>query len=226
MSHLHPDHLAALALEPDLADADDETHLDACARCRREVSILRAVSARARLARPDETPPAPPEAVWDRVVHELSAAGELSTVTPLPTRPVWRQSWAVAAALIAVVVVAAAALLQFNQPGSVVAEAALEPLTQVAEAHAVLFADGDQRTLTVDAPALPAIDGYYELWLLNEDGTQLVSLGPIDDRTRYDIPSVIDTDVYSVVDVSREPLDGDPTHSTDSVLRGPLEPTA
>jgi hypothetical protein len=38
------------------------------------------------------------------------------------------------------------------------------------------------------------------------------------------VPPAIDTERFSVVDISREPQDGDPAHSTDSVLRGPLRP--
>lgn len=225
MSHLHPDELAAMALDPDIGDSDNRAHLDACARCTRELDVLRTVSARARQAQPDETPPAPPEAIWDRVVQELTEAGDLPGVTPL-RRPVWRQPWAAAAALIAVVVLAAAVLLSFpGGRGSVVAEADLEPLADVQQASAMLTADGDRRALTVDAQALPDIDGYYELWLLAPDGSGLVSLGPLHDTGAYDIPTAVDTDRYSVVDISREPSDGDPGHSSDSVLRGPLQPT-
>lgn len=226
MSHIHPDQLAALALDPDLASDDDAAHLDDCAQCRHEVDVLRTVSARARRARPDETPPAPPESAWERVVDELSASGDLHPVGPIAHRPVWRQPWAAAAALVVVVVVSAVALLRFDAGRSVVARATLEPLAQVPEASASLVVDGDTRTLDVDQPALPQFDGYYELWLLSADGSQLVSLGPITGSRSYTVPPTIDTDVYAVVDISREPLDGDPSHSADSVLRGPLEPTA
>lgn len=229
MSHLHPDQLAALALEPDLAEPDNLTHLEECARCRRELGILREVSARARQAHPDETPPAPPEAVWDRVVAELTESGDMrpvAPVAPVAQLPVWRRPWAAAAALVLIGIIAAAALLQFNASGAVVAEATLEPLAQIEAASAALVVDGDARTLAVEQPVLPPIDGYYELWLLTEDGSRLVSLGPVTDDRTYAIPAAIDTDVYTVVDISREPPDGDPAHSADSVLRGPLEPTA
>ncbi|HSJ47035.1 MAG TPA: anti-sigma factor [Euzebyales bacterium] len=229
MNHLHPDELAAMAMDPDAGDVEERAHLDDCARCARELAVLRDVSSRARQARPDETPPAPPEAIWDRVVHELTEAGDLP-VEPVdqvePPRPAWQQPWAAAAALIGVVVLAAAVLLSFpGDDGAVVAEATLEPLADVQAATAVLTADGEQRELAVDTPVLPDIDGYYELWLLTPDGSGLVSLGPVTGTGRHEIPAAVDTDQYSVVDISREPSDGDPTHSTDSVLRGPLQPT-
>lgn len=227
MNHLHPDQLAAMAMDPDVGDATERAHLDECARCSRELSVLRDVTSRARRARPGDAPPAPPEAVWDRVVEELTQDGDLAAVTELaPPRPAWQQPWAAAAALIAVVVLAAAVLLSFpGDDGAVVAEATLEPLAEVQEATAVLTAEGEQRQLTIDTPALPDTDGYYELWLLTPDGSGLVSLGPVVGTGRHEIPTAVDTDLYSVVDISREPSDGDPSHSTDSVLQGSLEPT-
>ena len=227
MSHLHPDQLAAMAMDPDVGVAAEQAHLDECARCSRELAVLRDVTSRARQARPEDTPPAPPDAVWDRVVEELTQDGDLAPVTELaPPPPAWQQPWAAAAALIAVVVLAAAVLLSFTgDDGAVVAEATLEPLAEVQGATAVLTAEGQQRRLTVDTPVLPDTDGYYELWLLTADGSGLVSLGPVAGTGSHEIPPAVDTDLYSVVDISREPSDGDPSHSTDSVLRGPLEPT-
>lgn len=227
MSHLHPDQLTAIALDPETADVSDREHLDECPRCARELDVLRRVSARARRAQPGDLPPAPPEDVWDRVVHELSESGDLPE-TREPARPrAWGQSWAVAAALIAIVVVAAAALLRIGGGGeTAVAEATLEALSDLPEARATLVAEGDDRSLTLDTGDLPEIDGYYEVWLLASDESGLVSLGPVTPGHRYEVPSAIDVDRYSIVDVSREPTDGDPAHSTDSVLRGELEPTA
>ncbi|HEX6254444.1 MAG TPA: anti-sigma factor [Euzebyales bacterium] len=230
MDHLHPDQLAAIAVDPESIDSGDVEHLDDCARCAREVEVLRNVSERARHAEPDDMPPAPPEAIWDRVVRELSDVGEIPVPTAAELRQsAWRQPWAAAAALVLVVVLAAAALLPMMgdggaDGGDVVAEATLEPLAEIDGGSAVLTAEGDQRALRVDTVTLPAIDGYYELWLLAADGTEMVSLGPIDAGRVYQVPAAVDVDVFSVVDISREPADGDPTHSTDSVLRGGLEP--
>jgi hypothetical protein len=39
---------------------------------------------------------------------------------------------------------------------------------------------------------------------------------------RFPVPAGVDLAAYGTVDVSREPLDGDPAHSTDSVARGAL----
>ena len=231
MNHLHPDQLAAIALEPEIGDDDDQAHLQQCARCRREVELLRDVSARARQARPDETPPAPPESIWDSVVRELAESGDLrpTPVDQAETGTRSRQRWwmpaAAAAVLVVLAVVAAVAVLPLGGSQEVVAEATLEPLASVPGASAVLTTEGDARVLRVESEDLPAIDGYYELWLLTPDGERLVSLGPVEGTRNHQIPSSVDVGEYSVVDISREPADGDPSHSTDSVLRGLLQPT-
>ncbi|MEZ0163414.1 anti-sigma factor [Kineococcus sp. LSe6-4] len=65
-------------------------------------------------------------------------------------------------------------------------------------------------------------DGYLEAWLLDADGG-MVSLGTVaGDDTTVTVPTGLDLTRFAVVDVSREPLDGDPGHSSDSVLRGTL----
>ncbi|GAB3461139.1 anti-sigma factor [Kineococcus endophyticus] len=82
--------------------------------------------------------------------------------------------------------------------------------------------DGSVRLhLTVHGVSSPA-QGYLEAWLLDADGG-MVSLGTMagDDMT-VTVPAGVDLSRFDVVDVSREPLDGDPGHSSDSVLRGRL----
>jgi anti-sigma-K factor RskA len=66
---------------------------------------------------------------------------------------------------------------------------------------------------------------FYELWLLG-DGGELVSLGsvrvPASGRaTLENVQLPVDPERFSFLDVSREPADGDPGHSSISVLRGP-----
>lgn len=39
---------------------------------------------------------------------------------------------------------------------------------------------------------------------------------------RFTVPADIDLAEYSLVDISEEPDDGDPQHSGDSIVRGPL----
>jgi Anti-sigma-K factor rskA len=66
---------------------------------------------------------------------------------------------------------------------------------------------------------------FYELWLLG-DGGELISLGsvrvPSSRRaTLENVQLPVDPERFRFLDVSREPADGDPGHSSISVLRGP-----
>jgi hypothetical protein len=83
-----------------------------------------------------------------------------------------------------------------------------------------------QRTLVVRLTG-GEFDGYREVWLLDRDATRLVGLGLLDgDEGRFTLPAGLDLDDYAVVDVSAEPIDGDPGHSGDSILRGELSAPA
>lgn len=86
----------------------------------------------------------------------------------------------------------------------------------------IVALDG-QRRVDVDLTDLPPTDeAFYELWLLDLEDGQLVSLGPVGDTTTYVVPTAVDLGSYPTIDVSVEPTDGDPTHSGDSILRGPI----
>ncbi|MEU8201568.1 anti-sigma factor [Streptosporangium sp. NPDC049046] len=82
--------------------------------------------------------------------------------------------------------------------------------------------DGDR--LQVRLSGLPAPDGFYEVWLLDQAAKRMISLGTLgpSGEASYPLPANVRTTDYPVVDVSREPLDGDPGHSSDSFLRGTL----
>ncbi|MGE3233182.1 MAG: anti-sigma factor [Thermoleophilia bacterium] len=84
---------------------------------------------------------------------------------------------------------------------------------------------GDDGGLRLDVSGLAPSDGaFYELWLL--DGPdRMVSLGafrvPASGRAEVDVPLPVPVTDFRYLDVSREPDDGNPAHSGDSVLRGP-----
>lgn len=63
-----------------------------------------------------------------------------------------------------------------------------------------------------------------EVWLLTENIDGLISLGYLTGASgEFVVPASVDLTEFSVVDVSAEPLDGDPTHSGDSIARGALD---
>lgn len=80
------------------------------------------------------------------------------------------------------------------------------------------------RQLVLDVAAPVSDGGYREVWLIADDLSGLVSLGILEgSQGRFDIPAGLDLAEFSLVDVSEEHFDGDPTHSGDSVVRGALE---
>jgi anti-sigma-K factor RskA len=87
--------------------------------------------------------------------------------------------------------------------------------------------DGAGQEMTVDVHGLaPSGAGdVYTVWLLGEDG-RTMSLGsfrvPASGAARVRVPVPVPAGAWDLVDVSREPQDGDPAHSGRSVLRGPV----
>ena len=108
-----------------------------------------------------------------------------------------------------------------------IASAVLEPLPEwpgtSGEAVVEQTAEGQRQiVVSVDAPAPEGT--YREVWLLKPDVSGLVSLGVLEgDEGRFDVPEGLDLSAYPVVDISEERFDGDPAHSGDSVVRGPLD---
>ena len=110
---------------------------------------------------------------------------------------------------------------------TVVASAALDPLPDWrANGSARLLDEPDgQRLLVVDlrAPAAGSAD-FHEVWLLSSDAKRLVSLGVLTgSQGSFVLSAGLDVAAYPVVDVSREPQDGNPRHSGDSIVRGRLD---
>lgn len=148
-------------------------------------------------------------------------------VVPLRTRRS-RLLLAAAASLVVGVGIGAGAVAlgTGDDEGLSVAAAALDPLDDrgaSGEAR-VVERDGDL-VLEVDLTAADPQDGFYEVWLLDEAVEDLVSLGVVrgGSEVALALPPGLDLGEYPVVDVSVEPLDGDPGHSGVSVARGVLE---
>jgi hypothetical protein len=248
--HCSPDDLALAALGEPLS-ADDAAHLAGCAQCsaevaslRRPVDVLRVPS----LAAPGAAVP-PPPGVWDAIAAATGVsaaprppgdavpAAEPAGVSREPVdlsgrraarRQPARRWLAVAAALLVGAGVGGGAVALTRGPdagGSVVAETALAPLLgNPASGSATVRENGGTRVLEValDAPRLD--DAYYEVWLMENDAQLMVPVGVLHaGDTELPLPDGLDLAAYPVVDVSVEPLDGQPTHSGDSVARGKLQ---
>lgn len=93
-----------------------------------------------------------------------------------------------------------------------------------ATGHATVEEDADGvRSIVVDLEASVPQGDVSEVWLIRSDASGLVSLGLLDGGSgRFVLPAGIDLAEFTLVDVSAEPVDGDPAHSGDSIVRGEL----
>ncbi|GAB3848715.1 hypothetical protein GCM10029963_32010 [Micromonospora andamanensis] len=252
MQHLEHDRLVFLALGESEVDTSDRTHLDACPHCRAELESLRHVAGLGAATQGLRDLPDPPEHLWQGIMTEITAAKELPRLTadrhrPDPVEPAGpvttdappaprrsrRGRWsrvattavtAVAAATVGVV--GTAAVLRDGTPAepTVVASAPLAAYGSTPPA-----ARGDARVLGsgelhLHVANLPAVPGYYEVWLINPQSMEMFSVGVLGDGADVllPLPPNVDLGRYSVVDVSAEAFDNNTAHSGDSLLRGSL----
>lgn len=249
VEHVDDDVLTLLALGEPAGTDDERAHVAACARCTQEVDALAEVAA---LAREPEQLVAPGSHVWAGIAQELDLANRTSpvddapaagpvveapaadrtieepvaAVTPLRRRSN-RRTWAfVAGAAAAGLVIGGTGVWAATRTAApeVLASATLEPLPGWdASGKAFVETSDGHRVLVVDLEGDVGASGFREVWLLRPDVSGLVSLGTLAGTTgRFDLPAGLDLDEFSVVDVSEEQFDGDPAHSGDSIVRGPL----
>lgn len=232
MSHPEPE----ILLRSVGGSTDEETrrHLETCARCRSDLATLtRARSAGATLAADPGfgTLEPPPHAVWQAIRHELGEAPEPSPVTSVPEpspRPRSRRTWMIAAASVAAGAILGALVTTWvARDGDGAAQpaartAALNPLgDHVTSGTLALGGPPTRESLSVVLHESDPGEGFLEVWLLDARTGGMVALGVLDgDRGSYAVPPGLDLTTYDQVDVSREPYDGDPAHSQQSLARG------
>ena len=250
MPHYDEMTLALIALgESDVTD-DDEQHLATCAHCRAEVEQLGAVVATGRSVTPEDYPVTPSAAVWDRIHAEVGAdasddVGDRDDAIAGPTvtrlderradrrRPHGALSLAAAAAVGLIVGIGGTwSVTRSTTPTptaspSQVSVAVLKPVDEpAAQGTAVLsVASAGQRTITVTVANLPTQAGtFYEVWLMDPADSKLVALGVLGTGGHgdYVVPAGLDLTLYSAVDVSLQPMNGSPAHSSTSAVRGSI----
>lgn len=181
--------------------------------------------------RPDPLEPLQPGSGKDRDSSGNAAQGTGPGSAPVSLDDARRRRrgtrWLAAAAAAAVVGGAATwGIVQSLTPDTeVLASVTLTPLPSYSDegtATVDQLPDGE-RELVITASSAEA-EGYREVWLISPDISSMVSLGTMEGReARFQIPAGLDLDAYPIVDISDEPLDGNPEHSGKSILRGQLE---
>lgn len=246
-----PDDLLALHAMGDPLPEAMSRHVAACQQCEAELDQWAEVIATARSTTPADAPGAASPQVWQAIATELGLA-DSGVDQSAPTAPTaiaggapvvsidsgrrrWSTSWLVAASVAGIVggAVLTASGVVLNDSGPDPAPVAAPPviastsLTALPNhegdgaAEIIKTVDGDE--LVVDVSHLTTGEGFYEVWLIDPDTFQMVGLGALtNDAGRFPIPEGLDLSRYTVVDISLEPLDGDPVHSRDSVVRGEL----
>ena len=234
MSHIDPEQLALLAMDEPVESPDDRAHLAECRVCTADLVAMRHAAVVGRAAVDDGGLESPPDRVWHRIADELALADSPGASEPGaarardPRRTRRRGVWILAASVAFVVALGAGVWAVTNavRPTAVAAASLTAfPGHPGAEGTATVEEDRDGTVrLTVELDAAASGDGYREVWLIRSDALALVSLGILDgERGTFVVPEGIDLAEYSLVDISVEPLDGDPLHSGDSIVRGELE---
>ncbi|MDR6417073.1 anti-sigma factor domain-containing protein [Pseudarthrobacter sulfonivorans] len=199
----------------------------------RELGLSQAVqedplSSVRRAAPVPEVAPAPAEARLPQPARQpepTQPREQLQTAGHSRRTAAWWQrpgTWLAAAA--ATLLVAGAAVWSLNRAPQPLAQAELTPLAQhsaTGSAKVIRAADGS-RTLEVKLSKDEA-QGYQEVWLIAPDLSRLVSLGVMNsDSGTFELPAGLELADFPIVDVSDEPVDGNPGHSSVSIVRGTL----
>jgi hypothetical protein len=133
-------------------------------------------------------------------------------------------TWLAAAA--AAVVITTGVVLAVNQTAAPVtlASAQLKPLDRFTATGSAMVTEASNGSRTIEVQLnKDEAQGYQEVWLIAPDLSRLVSLGIMNSPSgRFEVPAGLDLSGYPIVDVSDEPLDGNPAHSSVSIVRGTL----
>jgi hypothetical protein len=176
----------------------------------------------------------PATRVWDAIALELGIAEtpaentDLASVVPLTPKGRWGLAFIVGAAALVAMVASFAAWRAVSEEDDLTVIASTQisseglgtasPLAGRAE----LVEEGGQLYIQLDVSDLPSPGGYIEAWLIDPNVEGMYPLGAVDGDVRLPVPHGVEPTDFPIVDLSIEPLDGDPTHSGVSILRGVL----
>jgi hypothetical protein len=228
--HCDQDELALMALGEDVGDAC-AAHVAACEQCATELAQFRDVVRVGRASGGPDTLLAPPPMVWDRIAEQM--ASEPVSLSAARSRRRGMTGWLglVAATVAGILLGAGVVTVMSGQTADeqIVASAQLAPMPKGPDrggaAQARLNRTENGYTITVTANGMTGPEGFYEVWLLDEQNMGLIALGtlgPGEQEATFPVPDGVDLDAFNAVDISDEPLDGKPEHSGVTVMRGTL----
>lgn len=231
MNHPELDELLGLVRDDDVEE-QVRHHLDECTECAADLRSVTRLDVAADLIGPERAPGglvAPPSSVWDRVQADL-AAESVAVAEPAASRRPRRPVLVAAAAAVAGVVIGGLGGYLLADDGTSspdrapIAAGTLEPVGQDAVSGDVAMSQGDStRLLTITfAESVPG-PGYLEAWLFDPLTDEMLGLGVLGaGGGTVSVPPDVDLSRFTAVDISREPFDGDPAHSAESIARGVL----
>ena len=173
----------------------------------------------------------PPADLWSRIAADVGVSPTAAPSAPLISLAEHRRRrWALPLSIAAAAVVAVVGIAVFTRDDAadnvaMVATVQLDTLAGGGSGSAELVEHDGHLELHVHTAGLDAGDGYLELWMIDPTVSKLVSLGPLRADEVYVLPPGVGPAEYPIVDVSAEPVDGNPAHSGASLLRGELAPS-
>jgi anti-sigma-K factor RskA len=177
------------------------------------------------VAVPDSSADSPAEPIQARRLSPVEPVADPAARSVVRRRAGWLAAAAVVGAALGTSATLGWQALHDNEP-TVVASATLQPLpAKHGSGTAEVETATSGRELSVRVQGAAPKGSFLEVWLMS-DPQHLISLGVMDeDAATFAVPAGIDLDTYKVVDVSIEPYDGNPAHSSDSLVRGTLTPS-
>ena len=158
-------------------------------------------------------------------VHDQVRRDEVPNIQRAPRR--WMLLLAAAVGLIMGVGVTAAVNLARPDDVEIVSSTTLTALPgETGGGQADLVRDQGATALRISVEGSAPSSEYREVWLINNDGKRMYSLGvlPSTGSGTYPVPAMLGSslDGFTIVDVSLEPYDGNAAHSLKSQVRGTL----